>query len=253
MGAGHLIRLLPGVYGPDDSFPSRTHALHAWDENAILTGSTAARLSWWSELRDDTVRASSMRQLTDSPGFDVRRLHLPPDLVHDASGYRLVYPSLSVLQLIPQVGPAAIDEALRRRATSVEALHEALRLMPGRPGNRECLAHLKLSRDQPWSALEREAHQVLRAAGIRGWRANVPVRLPSGLVYLDVAFLRWRIAVELDGFRYHSDAEAFHADRRRDVELQVAGWRVLRFTAQTLDTMPEAVRSVLSDAIRRSA
>lgn len=239
------MRLLPGVYGSDRSFESRVLALSVWDRDAIALGATAARLSWWPEIPDDTVAAATVRKLASPAGFHLSRAVIPLELIYDLSGFRLVYPSLSVLQLIPQVGPTCIDEALRRRATSVPALRHALSLTPDRPGNRECLHHLELSRDEPWSTLEREAHQLLRTAGLKDWRANHPVKLPSGLVYLDIALRRWRIAVELDGFRYHSDPASFHADRRRDVELQLAGWRVLRFTAATLDTMTDAIRDLI--------
>lgn len=242
---GHLVRLLPGVYGPDDSFQSRVAAMRVWDNDAVFTGSTAARLTWWPEIRDDMVSVSTRRQTAKYTGFDVHRLEIPADLILEAAGHRVVYPSLSVLQLISRIGPACIDEALRRRATSITALHHALRSMPNRPGNLECLHHLKISRDEPWSHLEREAHEILRRAGLTGWRANHPVRLPSGLAYLDIAFLRWRVAVEVDGFSYHSDPATFHSDRRRDVELQLAGRRVLRFTTETLQTMPEVLKRLL--------
>jgi very-short-patch-repair endonuclease len=36
--------------------------------------------------------------------------------------------------------------------------------------------------------------------------------------------------VEVDGYAYHRSPQAFEDDRERDVRLQVAGWRVLRFT-----------------------
>ena len=242
---GDLVRLLPGVYGTDGSFRSRILAMRVWDENAILIGSTAARMTWWPDLRDDVVRVSSRRQSSHRPGFELHRLQLPSDLVLDIPGHRCVLPSLSVLQLIPLMGPVCIDEALRRRATSIAALQHALRSVPNRAGNQECLRYLRLSRDEPWSHLEREAHQLLREAGLTGWRANHPVRIPSGLVYLDIAFLRLRIAVEVDGFKYHSSHAIFHSDRRRDVELQMAGWRVLRFTADTLSTMPAVLKSFL--------
>lgn len=250
---GELMRLLPGVYGADDSFLSRVAALRLWDPDAVLTGATAARVTWWPEFRDDSVSASTRRQMATYPGYDVHRWEIPADLILEVEGHRVVYPSLSVLQLIPRLGPTCIDEALRRRATSIAALHDALRSTPGRPGNPECLRHLRISRDEPWSHLERQAHQILRRAGFTGWRANHRLALPSGVVYLDIAFLRWRVAVEVDGFSYHSDPATFHSDRRRDVELQLAGWRVLRFTAETLPGMPEALRRILREAERRGA
>ena len=39
-----------------------------------------------------------------------------------------------------------------------------------------------------------------------------------------------RLIVETDGARTHNTDTAFHADRRRDVELRVQGYETLRFT-----------------------
>jgi hypothetical protein len=39
-----------------------------------------------------------------------------------------------------------------------------------------------------------------------------------------------RLVVEVDGYAYHRSPTAFEGDRERDVRLQIAGWRVLRFT-----------------------
>ncbi len=34
----------------------------------------------------------------------------------------------------------------------------------------------------------------------------------------------------MDGYAYHRSPSAFENDRERDVRLQIAGWRVMRFT-----------------------
>jgi predicted transcriptional regulator of viral defense system len=49
---------------------------------------------------------------------------------------------------------------------------------------------------------------------------------------IEVDFL-WRdrrLIVEVDGYAYHRSPSAFENDRERDVRLQIAGWRVMRFT-----------------------
>ena len=49
---------------------------------------------------------------------------------------------------------------------------------------------------------------------------------------IEVDFL-WRdrrLIVEVDGYAYHRSPAEFERDRERDVTLEVAGWRVLRFT-----------------------
>jgi very-short-patch-repair endonuclease len=38
------------------------------------------------------------------------------------------------------------------------------------------------------------------------------------------------LAIEVDGYIWHMDREAFEGDRRRDNELRALGWTVFRFT-----------------------
>jgi len=82
-----------------------------------------------------------------------------------------------------------------------------------------------------------------RDAGITGWHANYPV-----LGYrVDVGFPVQRVAVEIDGWAWHSDSERFRQDRQRQNAMVNAGWRVLRFTWHDLAEQPDAV----IDQIRR--
>jgi very-short-patch-repair endonuclease len=63
----------------------------------------------------------------------------------------------------------------------------------------------------------------------------------------EVDFL-WRdagLVVETDGFAFHSDRDAFEADRARDAHLQALGFRVLRFTyRQVVEEPAEVARAV---------
>jgi very-short-patch-repair endonuclease len=64
-----------------------------------------------------------------------------------------------------------------------------------------------------------------------------------------------RLVVELDGWRFHGHRLAFERDRARDVELQLAGWTVIRFTWRQLRDDPAArVAPFLSrPALRRAS
>ena len=52
-----------------------------------------------------------------------------------------------------------------------------------------------------------------------------------GRYRLDFAWPELRLAIEIDGFTYHSSSAAFDRDRRRQRKLELDGWRFLRFTA----------------------
>lgn len=77
-----------------------------------------------------------------------------------------------------------------------------------------------------------------------------PVRLPSGTVYLDIAFEDLKVAVELDGAAWHGSREQRERDVRRDSELAAVGWLVLRVTHRRLHSEPEVVRAEVLAAVR---
>jgi very-short-patch-repair endonuclease len=58
-----------------------------------------------------------------------------------------------------------------------------------------------------------------------------------------------KVIVELDGWRFHGTRSAFERDRRRDVDLQLSGHLVLRFTWRQLATEPDALIDSVLDAI----
>lgn len=87
--------------------------------------------------------------------------------------------------------------------------------------------------------------KLLRQAGIEGWRANYPV---SGY-QVDVGFPNVRVAIEVDGLAFHSDADAFVADRQRQNIITLHGWKVLRFTWIDLTQYPHRVVAEIKHAI----
>lgn len=56
----------------------------------------------------------------------------------------------------------------------------------------------------------------------------------NGAYRLDFAFPRLELGIELDGYTYHSDREAFNNDRRRQREIEALGWRIIRFSGDEL-------------------
>lgn len=246
---GEIVPLLPGTYAAAATFQSLVLSVADWDPNAVFTGSTAARLTWWPDLDDETVRAATRRRpCREMRGVDLRKILMCGNLFETRHGLRFQCPSASALDLAREKGSDAIDEALRRRVTTVERLREDLRLMPGRPGNVDLLRLIRASRDGAWSALERDAHQRLHQSRIVGWKANYRIRTAGQTYYADVAFPGARLIAEFDGWRYHGDQVSFVGDRRRDVALKLAGWTVLRFTAQSIEEFIPALRKALRHA-----
>lgn len=244
---GALVALLPGTYSFERSFETLVAAVKLWDPDAVFTGATAAKLSWWPELEVREVTAVVRRPSERAvPGLRLSRGEIDPDLVFEKDGYRLVHPAWCALELTDTLGGEAIDQALRRRATSLKAMRWAIGVMARRAGNVERRRLLLESRDQPWSELERDGHRMLRRARIKGWKGNQRIVLPDGSVrYVDIAFRGLKLAVELDSWEHHKSYESFVDDRRKDVELILQGWTVLRFTHATLPDLVPTIRAVL--------
>jgi hypothetical protein len=46
----------------------------------------------------------------------------------------------------------------------------------------------------------------------------------------DFAFVEAKVAIQLDGFKWHTSRSQFEKDRKQDVIMSRPGWKVLRFT-----------------------
>ena len=250
---GEIARLLPGVYCPSaasDDLVTRCAAVMALDPDAVIAGRAAAALTWWPDVRVADVTAYRRHSPADQRGFAWLRGQVPPELISQSNGLRVTNPALTVLDLLGDVGGQAIDEALRRRAVTLERLSFALDLTPERPGNRERRRLLHDSRDEPWSELERLLHRQFRALGI-AYRTNYRVVLgdaptrgtvhgpslgpaheltPTKVAFIDVALPELMLAFEADGYEFHSPRQAFERDRERDARLAALGWAVVRLT-----------------------
>ncbi len=238
---GELAPVLPGVFCPReaaDTFEARVSALACSDPDAVLTGGTAARLTFWPQLTSTEVECAARWERAARRGFVFSRRDVPVDLVVERAGVRLSSPALTAIDLVATKGGDGIDRALRTRMTTLGRMWSAFELTPGRPGNLDRRRMLLDSRDEPWSAAERLAHRLLRRARVTGWQANVPVVLHGQRYYLDVAFPASKLVVEIDGRLHEDDPEVFENDRWRQNALILDGWLVLRFTWRMLEEHP---------------
>ena len=250
---GDLIPVLPGVYAPPeacDSIRTRIQAVMRWDLDAVLVGAAAAQVSFWPEIRVSQITCSLKHHRQPQPGYECTRRQIPAELVVNRGVLRYTAPALTALDLCGAMGGDAIDQALRSRATTLVQLHRAIELTAARVGNPIRRQLLLNSREEPWSKAERLFHQLLRDAGITGWKANRPVVLAGSTFYVDVIFRRLKLAIEIDGRLYHTGTEVFESDRWRQNLLVLNGWCVLRFTWTMIEDHPEKVLAMVLDAIK---
>ncbi|MDJ0359049.1 DUF559 domain-containing protein [Rhodococcus sp. H29-C3] len=60
-----------------------------------------------------------------------------------------------------------------------------------------------------------------------------------------------QVVVELDGREFHSAPEVFSKDRRRQNDLVLGGWLVLRFSAFDVMANPEKTARQIAGVVRR--
>jgi very-short-patch-repair endonuclease len=60
-------------------------------------------------------------------------------------------------------------------------------------------------------------------------------------ILVDAYWPEHNLIVEVDGWNFHKTKRSFENDRRRDVKLQIAGYRVARFTAAHIMRHPAEV------------
>lgn len=243
--AGKLTRLAHSVYcdtGRREELALRARAVHAAEPTAVITGRAAAALAWWPELAVPVVAAAHpVRVKQPGPGIRWHRGTVPEALVMEQDGIRIASPALSTLDLIPDQGGQAIDEALRRRVVSLADLDEALALTPGRPGNRERAILLLDSRDEPWSEAERSLHGTVRGLTLPcRYFTNYAVALPDGTTHpIDLALPEILLGLEVDGYEFHHTKSAFLRDRKVPLALGPTGWHIIGIAAETVTDDPD--------------
>lgn len=250
---GTLAAVLPGIYATSEiahSWEGRIRALSLRHRDAVLLGAAAARVSYWPEVHLDDIEAAIPHPVRPQPGFRFNRRHIPAELIAERNGLRYSIPALTAIDLATFACSDAIDVALRVRAATLDRMYEALQTTPHRAGNQERLKLLIDSRDEPWSAAERLSHRLLRAAGIRGWEPNLPVHSAGQVFYIDIAFKKKKLVIEIDGRLHETDEDLFESDRWRQNALVADGWRVLRFTWAMLRDHPEVFVTAVLHAIR---
>lgn len=202
-----------------------------------------------SPLRHVTV--ARRRTRLARPGTKVHRSDVGETLRVDGipvtTGVRTVLDLCRSLPLDEAV--AAGDSALRKRRVSLPALVDAAALLPpalGRPQVRAVVARLD---PLSGSVLESLCRLVLEDAGLRPFDTQRVIRVGKRrIARVDFAWPGERLVVEVDGFAFHADRASYRNDRRRNNELVLAGWRVLRFSWEDVVGSPQ----VVVDQVRRA-
>jgi very-short-patch-repair endonuclease len=261
---GDWIKAYPGVYRMGVVPPTPEQQMRAaalWVDNGVLSGVGAA---WWWELVTDPplrweFQVDSTTRRTLQSGVCLLRRWVDPYDVTSHRGVTVLARPLALLRAAVVLdrarrgqGVRLIDRSKQQDVVSELDLDEAFRRNRGTWGTTTMRDLLERTGDRAHSDLERLGVRLLTEAGIDGFVVNLRLRLSSGRpVELDIAFEEERVAIELDGFRYHSSSEAHAADLRRQNEVIADGWTLLRYDPDVLVETPGRFIREVRNAIGR--
>jgi very-short-patch-repair endonuclease len=258
-------RLFPlhrGVFAFGHQAPTElgdeTAALLAAGDDAVLSGLSAALL--WGLLPstsgDGLIHVTIPgRHGPTLPGVRIHRTRtLPPADVRVRRGLPVLSPARALLdtaELIPaRQFELACDRATVDRIVTPGQIAELLARTRGRHAAALLAAELARQSGSP-SLTRSEAEErflnLIRLAMLPAPRVNS--RLHG--YEIDFYWPQQHVAVEVDGYRFHSSRRAFEHDRRKDAALQAAGIVVLRVTWRQIQDEPFAVVARLAQCLAR--
>lgn len=261
--SSRLRRVHRGVFAvaPDVAIPlaDETAALLAVRPGAALSHHTAAIL-WRLRGPDSgdglihlTVPGASVE---DPDGVRVHRSTLlkPGDIrVHE--GLPVISAPRVLLDLVSVIGTReterALDRMLIERAGSLGQLRELL-ARAGRHHGRRLLQ--EIVDGYTTSTFTRSEAEERFLALVRRGGLPQPLVNAKRLGYeIDFFWPDHNVAVEVDGFAFHSTRDRFEDDHERDRKLRKAGIAVIRVTWRQLVGAPEAVLVDVAQALARTA
>ena len=141
----------------------------------------------------------------------------------------------------PEWVVAAVDSALRARLLTASEWLDDIRVLPRRL--RRLLSRVDARAESITESVTRFRLEQL------GFEPRLQVTI-RGVGRVDMV-IGERLVIEVDGYAYHSDPEAFEADRRRDARLSAHGYRVLRFSYRQIMQHWSEVRTAITAAVAR--
>lgn len=151
-----------------------------------------------------------------------------------------------------------LNEEIRRNLLSVRAIGRRMaqlgELRRGAKRARRVLERHVPRHRPPDTVLETRYLQFLRKAGLPVGIPQYEVRKLDGKpAFLDFAYPDRMLGVELDGDASHFGARRSRSDQTRENDLQVLGWRVLRFDWDDVNKRPDYVVQMVRAALRPGA
>jgi hypothetical protein len=249
---GAVVLARDGVYASPASAQTYQQrvlaAVLAAGVNAFASHETAAQL--WELPLSSPAQLEIMTILERRPRTAGVRLHRSGLLVErdltELGGIPLTVPERTIVDLssrfpAKQLG-RIIDDALRRRITSLSRIAVTAARLPRAPGRSPKKLQAVLDRRLPGveereSVLEDFVFDALRRFGLPLPVCQYEVIVGGRRRRIDLCYPGDRLALEALGFEFHGWRQRWDADVLRGNEVQLAGFRVLQFTTAFTDRL----------------
>jgi very-short-patch-repair endonuclease len=178
-------------------------------------------------------------------GGKYHRSHLVvPDDITRVRGVPVATAALTIIDLSARWSRAAlgaaIDDAIRRRLTSVGALQIAAARLAPAPGRSkvalDALLRIRSAREGSESVLEDFVLDAIARFRLPAPERQFAFEINGRRGRIDCCYPRSKVAVEALGYEWHvRQRRRWDDDRFRGNELAIAGWTVLEFTSAFTD------------------
>ena len=259
---GELVEVLPGIHrlaGVPDDVPGRLVAVDLWlGGDGFFTAETALYLLGMDGIepprRISVARFSGVK----APAWlRVQRIaHDDRPARRSAKGFRISPVERALAEacatLTPRQVGLAMNDALRKRLTTLDRLWKFADEWSGRPGAKvfRCLLRGRDDGDEKVrSEFESRMLRILRRIKEYDFVANYEVRPQGHRYFIDFYLPAPALGVECHSFRWHMGMH--NADTRRDRRIRSLGIELIYFTWDDVCYHADEVEKELRSAVAR--
>ncbi|MGX9792123.1 DUF559 domain-containing protein [Mycobacterium sp. MMS18-G62] len=243
-----LVRIFPGIYsiGAPDVFTRLSGIdVRCGEQVAVCLGTAAAIFGFDTEdVTELHVLNPQGHLLREYAGLKVHRREGAPLTSHRCRP--LTTPSWTAVEVARSLrrprALATLDAALRSQYCDRRDLVGAAKAQAGRRGIVVVRELIPLARPEAESPMESEARLVMLDGGLPEPLLQYEIVDRDGRLWrVDFAWPDRRVAVEFDGFDWHSSREALRKDRQKRAALEEIGWRVLSIVSDDVRRQPDVM------------
>ena len=256
------VRLFPTVFrieGSEETYQQQLKALSLWlAKGFALSHHAAAALHGFARFKEGPLEASCTRNVRKRKGVTVHRVEaLSHKDLASVEGLTVTSVTRLILDFAGVLSEhdfrALVDEALRRKLTTIDKLETAAK--------RETAARFKFLRElvdeyqggngPTESELEARALELIDLAGLPRPVKQRVVHVNGRLRRIDFFWPQFRVVLEVDGFAYHASPKSFEDDRRRNNALVARNFVVLHWTWRAIHDDAERLILELQNCLSR--